>query len=111
MPTRVVYGINAVAAILQRQPDRIRKIVLLDGMGKKRRRRLDELIERHGPTIELADANALERLTGSDKHQGAAAIVTFHLGDEAPRSRRTLIFVREGEAWRIAHLHASRPPI
>lgn len=42
---------------------------------------------------------------------GTAAIVTFHLGDEAPRSRRTLIFVRQGEAWRIAHLHASRPPI
>jgi ketosteroid isomerase-like protein len=42
---------------------------------------------------------------------GAAAIVTFHLGDDAPRSRRTLIFVRQGEAWRIAHLHASRPPM
>jgi ketosteroid isomerase-like protein len=42
---------------------------------------------------------------------GTAAIVTFHLGDEAPRSRRTLIFVRRGRAWRIAHLHASRPPI
>ena len=42
---------------------------------------------------------------------GTAAIVTFHLGDEAPRSRRTLIFVRQGEVWRIAHLHASRPPV
>jgi ketosteroid isomerase-like protein len=41
---------------------------------------------------------------------GTTAIVTFHLGDEAPRSRRTLVFVREGGAWRIAHLHASRPP-
>jgi ketosteroid isomerase-like protein len=40
-----------------------------------------------------------------------AAIVTFHLGDEAPRSRRTLIFVQQGDVWRIAHLHASRPPI
>ena len=41
---------------------------------------------------------------------GTAAIVTFHLGDEAPRNRRTLVFVRQGEAWWIAHLHASRPP-
>lgn len=41
---------------------------------------------------------------------GTAAIVTFHLGDEAPRSRRTLIFVRQDGAWRIAHLHASGPP-
>jgi ketosteroid isomerase-like protein len=41
---------------------------------------------------------------------GTSAIVTFHLGDEAPRNRRTLIFVRQGGAWRIAHLHASRPP-
>ena len=42
---------------------------------------------------------------------GRAAIVTFHLGDEAPRSRRTLVFVQRDGAWRIAHLHASRPPI
>lgn len=41
---------------------------------------------------------------------GTAAVVTFHLGDEPPRSRRTLVFVQEGDAWRIAHLHASRPP-
>ena len=41
---------------------------------------------------------------------GEAAIVTFHLGDEAPRSRRTLVFVRQREAWRITHLHASGPP-
>lgn len=42
---------------------------------------------------------------------GTAAVVTFHLGDEAPRSRRTLVFVRQDGAWRIAHLHASRPPV
>ena len=41
---------------------------------------------------------------------GNAAVVTFHLGDDEPRSRRTLVFVREGDAWRIAHLHASDPP-
>jgi ketosteroid isomerase-like protein len=41
---------------------------------------------------------------------GTAAVVTFHLGDEAPRSRRTLVFVQQGGAWRIAHLHASGPP-
>lgn len=40
----------------------------------------------------------------------SAAIVTFHLGDESPRSRRTLVFVRRGEEWKIAHLHASTPP-
>lgn len=42
---------------------------------------------------------------------GTAAVVTFHLGDEPPRNRRTLVFVQQGDVWRIAHLHASRPPV
>lgn len=41
---------------------------------------------------------------------GTAAIVTFLLGDESPRQRRTLVFVEQEGTWRIAHLHASRPP-
>lgn len=40
---------------------------------------------------------------------GDTAVVTFDLG-ESPnprRGRRTLIFVKEGDAWKLAHLHAS----
>jgi ketosteroid isomerase-like protein len=36
-----------------------------------------------------------------------AAVVTFHLGTAAARSRRTLVLHLAGGHWRIAHLHAS----
>lgn len=35
------------------------------------------------------------------------AIVTFHLGTPAARSRRSFVLRRIGEAWKIEHLHAS----
>lgn len=39
---------------------------------------------------------------------GNSAIVTFHLGEEEESLyRRTVIFIKENEQWKIAHLHAS----
>jgi ketosteroid isomerase-like protein len=39
---------------------------------------------------------------------GKTAIVSFHLGDgEKYLSRRTIVFIKENENWKIVHLHAS----
>lgn len=39
---------------------------------------------------------------------GKSAIVTFHMGEDTDYlSRRTLVFIKEEEDWKIAHLHAS----
>ena len=35
------------------------------------------------------------------------AIVSFHLGGGDYLSRRTIVFVKEGQEWKIVHLHAS----
>ena len=35
------------------------------------------------------------------------AIVTFHLGTDSARSRRTFVLQRIGSRWKIVHLHAS----
>jgi ketosteroid isomerase-like protein len=35
------------------------------------------------------------------------AVVTFHLGTETRRGRRTLVFRRVASEWKIVHLHAS----
>jgi hypothetical protein len=35
------------------------------------------------------------------------AVVTFHLGTDAARGRRTIVLRLVGADWRIAHLHAS----
>jgi ketosteroid isomerase-like protein len=38
---------------------------------------------------------------------GDSAIVTFHLGSDATRGRRTFVLRRADSKWRIVHLHAS----
>ena len=38
------------------------------------------------------------------------AVVTFHLGPDATRGRRSFVFRRTGSQWKIVHLHASDFP-
>jgi ketosteroid isomerase-like protein len=38
---------------------------------------------------------------------GDVAVVTFHLGSEASRSRRTFVLRKTEPGWKIVHLHAS----
>ena len=38
---------------------------------------------------------------------GDSAIVTFHLGSDTARSRRTFVLMRIAGQWKIVHLHAS----
>lgn len=38
---------------------------------------------------------------------GDVAVVTFHLGTESARGRRTFVLRQTGSTWKIAHLHAS----
>lgn len=39
-----------------------------------------------------------------------SAVVSFHLSADAHPGRRTLVWRRDAEGWRIVHLHASRLP-
>ena len=44
----------------------------------------------------------------SVERYGDAGLVTFMLGGPTGRmARRTLLFVREGDTWKLAHMHAS----
>jgi ketosteroid isomerase-like protein len=38
---------------------------------------------------------------------GDSAVVTFHLGSDSVRGRRTFVLQRIDSKWRIVHLHAS----
>ncbi len=38
---------------------------------------------------------------------GDVAVLTFHLGARGRLGRRTLVWRRTADGWRIAHLHAS----
>ena len=62
-----------------------------------------------------ASAPPFHRLQAEDleiQFLGAdAAIVTFHLRNQARIARRTLALTRSGGKWEIAHLHASNVPV
>ena len=54
-----------------------------------------------GPVTSIRPQDLLtEELNG-------VAVVTFHLGSETARQRRTLVMRRFGDEWKIVHLHGS----
>ena len=71
----LVCGINAVAELIQRQPERIQQLYLVENSA----RRLNELSERALKakiSVKKVPATALDRLTDGVRHQGVAAQVT-----------------------------------
>lgn len=68
------FGINAVERRLAAQPASVRELRLLPGE-QGRRAALAARARAHGIAVRPADAVELRRLTGSDSHQGVAALV------------------------------------
>ena len=63
-------------------------------------------VERDGPPYLNIEPSELQI-----QRHGETAIVTFHLEhDPETLGRRTIMFVRMPEGWKIAHLHASTFP-
>ena len=42
-----------------------------------------------------------------EKLSEEVVLITFHLVDRGTVSRRTLVFKREPDGWKIVHIHAS----
>jgi len=70
---RWLYGINAVARRLAVEPSSIRALHLLPG-SSARRAELAQAAGRAGIALHETDPATLRRLTGSDAHQGVAAL-------------------------------------
>src|SRR5512143_2262170 len=68
------FGINAVERRLATQPASIRELSLVPG-DRPRRAALEARARDHGIAVRLVESETLRRLTGSDTHQGVAALV------------------------------------
>ncbi len=73
------------------------------GMGPTMRNLVASFRERDtGPPYMTLDPKDLEVQMFSD-----AAVVTFHLENDRSLARRTFVLAKEGNSWKIVHLHAS----
>lgn len=68
------FGINAVERRLAVQPASVREIFVLRGE-HPRRAAIERAARGHGIAVRVAEGDTLRRLTGSDGHQGVAALV------------------------------------
>jgi ketosteroid isomerase-like protein len=57
------------------------------------------------PYLRLRPEELVVQALGED-----VAVVTFHLRNGQRLARRTIVFRRDGSAWRIVHLHGSNVP-
>lgn len=89
MERRVAYGLQAVRKALER--GRVERLYLQEGLGTKRLGRLADDIARSKVSVMACPAPELERLTGTAKHQGVAALV---LGPGSLTEREATEFVK-----------------
>jgi 23S rRNA (guanosine2251-2'-O)-methyltransferase len=105
METReqIVHGMNAVASVLRRVPDRIVTLYMQDDLGSNRTARLTRELDGLSAPIERCDASRLEKMVGTAKHQGVAALIRQPLPMQESEAReyvngltRPLILVLDG---------------
>lgn len=66
-----VFGLHAVRTLLQQRPERASLLVLQNGRDDARATELMQLAQSAGVRVEWREARELDRLAGSDHHQGA----------------------------------------
>jgi len=72
---RIVYGIHSVSQLLRDESAQVQRIYLQDDVGGKRLARMQQALEAHTSIIQRVAARKLHELTGTEKHQGVAALV------------------------------------
>jgi 23S rRNA (guanosine2251-2'-O)-methyltransferase len=72
---RLIYGIHPVRQLLLSRPDAVERVYLQSDLGEERRARLADVLSDR-IRITQVSADELEKLTGTPKHQGVAALAT-----------------------------------
>lgn len=74
--TQTIYGMHAVRALLERDPERVLNVLLAERREDLRARAIEELAQRHRRPVQRVTADALKHLLGEVTHQGVAAEIT-----------------------------------
>jgi 23S rRNA (guanosine2251-2'-O)-methyltransferase len=77
----VAYGIHAVRVLLDRYPQRVRRVLLAGGRDAGRLAEIRTLAQRAGVQVASADDAQLDKLAEGERHQGVVAEVLPRAGD------------------------------
>ena len=69
--TSVIFGLHAVRTLIQQRPERAALLLLQKGRDDARMQELVQLAQAKSIKTEWRDQKELDRLTGSERHQGA----------------------------------------
>jgi 23S rRNA (guanosine2251-2'-O)-methyltransferase len=69
----IIFGLHAVRTLLERHPERVQAVHLVEHRDDPRVRTLEDLARRHQRPVQRLDAASLKRLVGDVAHQGVAA--------------------------------------
>ena len=81
MTTNVAYGVHAVRVLLERSPDRVRRLWIQGGKAGERLEELRRLAQQHRIDAATADAALLDRLADNGRHQGIVAELAARASD------------------------------
>jgi len=69
----VVFGLHTVQALLEKQPARVKGLVLQRGREDQRVAAIEKLARAAGVPVERRDSRELDQLSGNGRHQGVLA--------------------------------------
>lgn len=75
MGQRLIYGIHPVRQAVVSRPEAVERVYLQTDLGEERRARLADVLANVSRVVRVS-ADELEKLTGTTKHQGVAALAT-----------------------------------
>ena len=77
----VAYGVHAVRVLLERTPQRVRRVLLATGKEAGRLAEIRTLAARAGVSVVSVDEASLDKLADGGRHQGVLAEVAARSGD------------------------------
>ena len=90
MSAPVAYGLHTVRMLLERHPERVRRVLLLGGRDAGRVAELRAAATRAGVQVATADAAQLDRLAEGERHQGVVAELNPRAGDPETQLEQAL---------------------
>ncbi len=71
--THLIYGLHAVTAVLQHEPDSIKTVWMEHARRDKRAQQLVSLLKQHGIPLQRVERDELDKMAAGGRHQGIVA--------------------------------------